>query len=66
MCRAVLTAAGRRDLAAMRSKRDAWLATRLAALDADALDRLVDLIPVLEALTADDTPPDDPRTPPAP
>ncbi|WCO65839.1 MarR family transcriptional regulator [Iamia majanohamensis] len=63
--RATLTEAGRRDLDAMRSKRDAWLATRLAALDDDDLARLVDLVPVLEALTAEEPHPDDPTDPPS-
>jgi len=52
--RAQLTAAGRRDLARMRHRRDAWLATRLAALDPDDVDRLTALLPLLEALTADE------------
>lgn len=54
VCRAVLTAAGRRDLADMRGRRDAWLAARLTTLGDHDLARLADLIPVLEALAADD------------
>lgn len=60
VCRAVLTGAGRRDLDAMRNRRDAWLATRLAALDEADLARLVELVPMLEALTTGEPPPDDP------
>lgn len=55
--RAQLTAAGRRDLAEMRSRRDAWLATRLAALPTNDVDRLAALLPLLEAITADEVDP---------
>ncbi|HXH57015.1 MarR family winged helix-turn-helix transcriptional regulator [Iamia sp.] len=55
--RARLTAAGRQDLAEMRSRRDAWLATRLAALPTNDVDRLAALLPLLEALTADEVDP---------
>lgn len=64
VCRAVLTAAGRGDLARMRSQRDAWLATRLATLGPDDLGRLADLLPVLEALTADEASTTDPNDTP--
>jgi DNA-binding MarR family transcriptional regulator len=52
--RARLTPAGHRDLDAMRQRRDAWLATRLATLDPDAVEQLVAVLPLLEALAADD------------
>jgi DNA-binding MarR family transcriptional regulator len=45
-----LTDAGRRELARMRRVRTARLAQRLAALDPADVRRLVDLLPVLEAL----------------
>ncbi len=64
VCRAVLTGAGRRELTRMRSQRDAWLATRLATLSTVELDRVMDVIPLLEALASDDptTPDDRPET----
>lgn len=52
--RARLTDAGRRDIAVMRRRRDAWLATRLETLDPDDLDRLVAVLPLLEALATDE------------
>jgi DNA-binding MarR family transcriptional regulator len=51
--RAQLTDAGRRDLRAMRQRRDAWLATRLATLDGDDVEALRAVLPLLEALAAD-------------
>lgn len=52
--RARLTPAGTRDLQVMRRQREAWLTTRLATLDARAVDRLVEVLPLLEALAADE------------
>jgi DNA-binding MarR family transcriptional regulator len=54
--RARLTPAGRRDLQVIRRQREAWLTTRLATLDPGEVDRLVALLPLLEALTDDDEP----------
>lgn len=65
VCRATLTAAGQRDVARMRSQRDAWLATRLAALTPGERARVTEVIPILEALAADDaSSPDRPATSP--
>src|SRR5689334_15705166 len=44
--RASLTDAGHRDLDAMRQRRDAWLATRLATLDPADVDRLTAVLPL--------------------
>lgn len=52
--RACLTPAGRRDLAAIRRQREAWLITRLSTLDPDEVDHLVAVLPLLEALSADE------------
>jgi DNA-binding MarR family transcriptional regulator len=52
--RARLTAAGRRDLEAIRRQREAWLTTRLATLDPADVDRLVAVLPLLEALSGDE------------
>jgi DNA-binding MarR family transcriptional regulator len=52
--RARLTAAGRRDLDSIRRQREAWLTRRLATLAPEEVDRLVALLPLLEALTDDD------------
>lgn len=52
--RASLTEAGHRDLAEIRQRRDAWLATQLATLDPADVDRLVAVLPLLEALSADE------------
>jgi len=52
--RAQLTPAGRAALAAIRRQREAWLTTRLATLDAEAVDQLVAVLPLLEALSADE------------
>jgi DNA-binding MarR family transcriptional regulator len=52
--RAQLTAAGRRDLQAIRRQREAWLTTRLATLAPTDVDRLVAVLPLLEALSADE------------
>lgn len=53
VCFAQLTDAGRADLDAIRSRREAWLAERLADLDADDRARLIEALPVLEALTCE-------------
>ncbi len=52
--RARLTPAGRRDLDAMRQRRNAWLASRLATLEPEAVDQLLAVLPLLEELAADD------------
>lgn len=52
--RARLTAAGRRDVEAIRRQREAWLTTRLATLAPEAVDQLVAVLPLLEALSADE------------
>jgi hypothetical protein len=49
---AQVTAAGRRHVARNRSRRTAWLASRLAELSADDLDRLAGAADVLERLVA--------------
>lgn len=48
-----LTDAGRADLDAIRSRREAWLAERLADLDIDDRARIIEALPVLEALTSE-------------
>jgi DNA-binding MarR family transcriptional regulator len=53
--RARLTPAGRADLESIRRQREAWLTTRLATLDPAAVDQLVAVLPLLEALSADET-----------
>jgi len=58
VCRARLTEAGDRELRDIRSRRDAWVATRLATLSPDELGVLVEALPILEALSVD---PDGPR-----
>lgn len=45
-----LTPAGTRALAGIRTRRDAWLAARLATLDPDERVRLLAALPVLEKL----------------
>lgn len=55
--RAALTRAGSRELREMRSRRNAWLAGRLAGLDPGEVRRLADVVPLLEALAADDATP---------
>lgn len=52
--RARLTPAGRGDLAVMRREREAWLITRLSTLDPTDVDQLVAVLPLLEALSADE------------
>jgi DNA-binding MarR family transcriptional regulator len=52
--RVSLTDSGRRELAGMRKVRTARLAQRIASLDPADVRRLVDLLPVLEALAGDD------------
>lgn len=52
--RVSLTDAGRRELIQMRKVRTARLAQRIASLDAGDVSRLLDLLPVLEALAEDD------------
>ncbi len=51
-----LTPAGRREVQRTRSLREAWLAARLATLDDDDLARLAELLPLLEAITGEDSP----------
>lgn len=50
---AALTREGRREVREMRTRRTAWLAGRLSALEPDDVRRLVDIVPLLEALAAD-------------
>jgi len=50
--RVSLTEEGRQKIAWMRKVRTAQLAQRLASLDPDDASRLVDVLPVLEALAA--------------
>ncbi len=45
-----ITQAGRDELGAIRSQRNAWLAERLSRLDAGDLDRLRDALPVLDKI----------------
>ena len=52
--RARLTAAGRREIARNRSRREAWLAARLASFDQADRDRLTELLALLEAITGED------------
>lgn len=56
VCRAELTPAGAAEVRAMQERRDAWLATRLATLDPSDVARLAELVPLIEALTDDETP----------
>ena len=44
------TEAGRRELERIRSQRNAWLAERLAQLDAESVDRLAAALPVLDQI----------------
>lgn len=53
VCFARLTDEGRRDLEEIRSRREAWLADRLADLSPADRERLLAALPVLEALTGD-------------
>ncbi len=50
-----ITEAGSRELGTIRSQRNAWLAERLAQLEADELDRLRDALPVLDKILDLDT-----------
>ncbi len=50
-----ITADGRNELGTIRSQRNAWLAERLAQLDAEDLDRLRDALPVLDKILDLDT-----------
>ena len=51
-----LTPTGRREVQRTRSRREAWLAARLATLDEEELSRLAQLLPLLEAITGEDNP----------
>ena len=51
VCRVVLSARGRRQLDTNRSRRTAWLADRLAALDPDDRARLASALGAIEHLT---------------
>lgn len=61
VCRVALTTAGRRELARIRGRRNAWLATRLDGLAADDRAQLASVLPLLRALADDEA-----RTGPAP
>jgi DNA-binding MarR family transcriptional regulator len=52
VCRVALSADGRRQLEINRSRRTAWLADRLAALEPEEQDRLAAAIDAIEQLTA--------------
>ncbi|MCU1353373.1 MAG: transcriptional regulator, MarR family [Acidimicrobiales bacterium] len=54
--RVALTAAGKALLDESRARKDAWLATRLAALGPDELDRLAGALDVLERIIRKDQP----------
>ncbi|MGE3620144.1 MAG: MarR family winged helix-turn-helix transcriptional regulator [Acidimicrobiia bacterium] len=49
-----LTAAGRQEVDQVRSRREAWLATRLAELDPRDVERLAEVVPLLEQIAADE------------
>ena len=49
-----IAAKGRRELKTIRGERNAWLAGRLAVLDADEVERLRDALPVLERMFGGD------------
>ena len=51
VCRVRVTGAGRRQIEANRSRRNAWLADQLAALTPDERERLAGAVDVLEQLT---------------
>jgi DNA-binding MarR family transcriptional regulator len=53
VCFARLTAEGRADLDDIRSRREAWLAGRLAGLDPDDRATVLAALPVLESLTGE-------------
>jgi len=50
-----ITEDGRRELGRIRSQRDAWLAERLARLDAADLERLGQALPVLDKILDQDS-----------
>lgn len=52
VCRVSATDDGRQFLVAMRERRNAWLAARLAALDDDRRERLAAALDVLEDLAS--------------
>jgi DNA-binding MarR family transcriptional regulator len=54
--RVALTTEGKQALARVRRRRDAWLAQRLAELDADEVDALVRALPALEKLLEEKQP----------
>lgn len=54
VCRAVLTATGRRDVQRMRRRREEWLASRLAELSPADAARLAAIVPLLDQLSRDD------------
>jgi hypothetical protein len=57
------TGAGRRQLEAIRTRRTAWLASRLVELPDDDVRALADAVHVLEGLVAAPVPPtNDPET----
>ena len=49
-----IAAKGRRELKAIRSERNAWLAGRLAELSEDEVRRLDEALPVLERMFGGD------------
>ncbi len=49
-----IAAKGRRELKTIRGERNAWLADRLAVLDADEVERLRHALPVLERMFGGD------------
>lgn len=51
-----VTPQGRRQLAASRSRKTAWLATRLAQLEPDELARITDVLDLFEQLTTYEAP----------
>jgi DNA-binding MarR family transcriptional regulator len=55
IARVSTTAAGARLLEEIRRRKDAWLAERVARLDAEEVRRLAGALDVLEALTAPDS-----------
>ena len=53
--RLALTAEGKRRLERNRTRKNAWLATRLRHLDAGDLGTIEAVIPILEHIAADET-----------
>lgn len=51
VCRVVVSAEGRRQIERNKSRRNAWLAERLAELSADDRERVAEAVEVLERLT---------------